>query len=138
MSKIVHIMHNDKFIKPFIDFIEKSYDNNEHLFIFLYNGDENNFPIPKSDNIINTNNLYCGKKKLWKLSNFLTPILRQSDKIILHSLFLIELIDYLYLHQRFLKKCYWVMWGGDLYDYENSEKTIKSTFFKHRKAKIIR
>jgi len=136
--KVVHIINNDKFIKPFIDFIEKNFNSTEHLFIFISGGDEKVFFIPKANNIININNLYIGKKNILKLSNTLTPYFKQADKVILHSLFSDDLINYLYLHQKFLKKSFWVMWGGDLYAHILTKQTIKNTFFRYRKKRVIK
>ncbi len=136
--KIVHIINNDKFIKPFIDVIEENFDSHEHLFIFLYGADEDNYPIPKSENILNINNQYLGKKNIIKLSKVLNPILSKSDKIILHSLFSIDLINYFYFNGEALNKCYWVMWGGDLYAHVTSKKTMRNAFGRYRKSQVIK
>ena len=136
--KIVHIVNNDKFIKPFIDFIEKYFDKDEHLFVFMYGFDDKDFSIPKADNILNINNQYLGKKNILKLSHILAPLMRDADKVILHSLFSDDLIFYLYLHQKYLKKCYWVMWGGDLYSYMSTKKTLKNAFARHRKFRVVK
>lgn len=136
--KIVHIINNDKFIKPFIDFIEKNFDKNEHLFVFMYGADEKVFPIPKADNILNINNQYTGKKNIFKLSKILNPLFEDADKIILHSLFSAQLIFYLYLHQKYLKKSYWVLWGGDLYTNITTKQTLRNAFHRYRKSRVIK
>ncbi|WP_309499589.1 TDP-N-acetylfucosamine:lipid II N-acetylfucosaminyltransferase [Sulfurovum sp.] len=136
--KIVHIINNDKFIKPFMEFIENNFEGNEHLFVFLYGGDERNFPIPKANNVININNKYIGKKNILRLAKVLNQLMLNAEKVILHGLFSYDLINYLYLHQKFLKKCYWVMWGGDLYSHVLSSKTIGNAFGRHRKKTVIR
>jgi len=136
--KIVHIIHNDKFIRPFIDFIENNFDKNEHLFVFLDGSDEKNFPIPKTDNVLNINNQYGGKKNIFKLSQILNPLLDDTDKIVLHSLFSVNLVFYLYLHQKYLKKCYWVLWGGDLYASINKPKPLKRKLNRYIKSRVIK
>lgn len=136
--KIVHIIANDKFIKPFIDVVEKNFHIRDHLFIFMYGRNENDFPITKAENIVNINNLFVGKKNIIKLSKNITPYIKQADKVILHSLFSSDLINYLYLNQTFLKKCYWVMWGGDLYPHVISKKTLRNLFGRYRKKQVIK
>ena len=136
--QIVHIVNNDKFIKSFIDVIEKYFDSREHLFIFLYGGSEDDFPIPKAENILNINNRFIGRNNIIELSKALDHFLSDADKVILHSLFSIDLINYLYSHKSLLKKCYWVMWGGDLYSYLSANKTLRSAFGRYRKRQVIR
>ena len=136
--KIIHIIHNDKFIKPFIDFIEKNFDKDEHLFVFMDGADEKVFQIPKADNILNINNLYPGKKNTLKLSHILNPLLEDADKVILHSLFSGDLIFYLFLHQKYLKKCYWVLWGGDLYSSITAKKTLRNAFGRYTRSRVIK
>jgi len=136
--KIIHIIFNDKFIKPFIDFIEKHFDRDEHLFVFMDGNDEKVFPIPEADNILNINNKYSGKKNILKLSHILNPLLEDADKVILHSLFSHNLIFYLYLHQQYLKKCYWVLWGGDLYTDITRQKTLRNAFRRYIKSRVIK
>ena len=124
--KYVHIIHNDKFIVPFIDFIEKHFRGDEHLFIFAFDNNTVKFPIPKGENILDITNRYPGRKNILRFSAAVTPYVRRAEKVILHSLFSSDLVHYLYLHRWFLKKCYLVMWGGDYYFPE------KQSRFKHR------
>ena len=49
----------------------------------------------------------------------------KSDKIIIHGLFNMKLIIALFLQPWLLKKCYWIIWGGDLYKYQEANKTLK-------------
>ena len=133
--KIVHIIHNDKFIQPFIDFVGEHFNGNDHLYIFAFDDNVVKYPIPKADNVIDINNHFIGRKNIFKLSSALTLLIEDAEKVILHGLFSDDLINYLYFHQRFLKKCNWMIWGGDLHPYLNREKTLKNvqsvTCYKH-------
>jgi dTDP-N-acetylfucosamine:lipid II N-acetylfucosaminyltransferase len=103
-SKILHISTDEKFINPFIDVIDNNFNINNHQFIFL----------SKSNSLSNTNQhvTHINKKRqIIKLSY----LLNTSDKIILHGMFSHMLVNILFLQPWLLKKCYWVMWGGDLY-----------------------
>ena len=106
--KYVHIMFNDKFNKPFVDFLNTNFNPKEHLVLCKRWFSEHPFPI--GDNVMEIQSLNC--------FNF-----NQADKVICHSLFDNELVDYLYSHQDILKqKAYWTIWGGDLYEAPRDEK----------------
>ena len=104
--EFVHIMYNDKFNKPFIDFANKYFDISKHCFVFFDCYDEENFKIPDYKNVF----------KIINFKNFYLEQRINIKKIILHGLFLESLIDWLYKSPYLLNKCYWVIWGGDLYD----------------------
>jgi len=119
----LHIIHNDKFIVPFIDFVAAHFDANEHLYVFIAGREEEMHAIPQADNIINIHNQYTGRKNIFKLAKVLTPLMSKAQKVILHGLFSQDLINYLYLHQRFLKKYYWVMYLNNLYKVYDKKNT---------------
>ena len=51
--KYLHIMHNDKFIAPYIDYIDKNFDSNEHLFLIIGGVSQDKITIPSRENIKN-------------------------------------------------------------------------------------
>ena len=105
--KFVHLMFNDKFNKPFVDFLNRNFNPKEHLILCKrWIKDENKAPFPVGENVLE---IYS----IWGLDLNSENI----QKIICHSFFDKELINYLYKHADLLKnKAYWVMWGGDLYN----------------------
>ena len=106
--RFVHLMFNDKFNKPFVDFLNRNFDIKEHL--VLCKRCHNEFPFPQGDNVI----------EIGTLRNF---NFSSVEKIFCHSLFDRELVDYLYTHQDILKeKAYWLIWGGDLYNAPRDDK----------------
>lgn len=116
-QKILHLGPCDKFIPPFIGFIKDNFDFNDHLFLLTNSMSENE--------IVNHSNVkLSGKSKLSKVKHYTLVIkkMNQADKIILHSLFDIRIIQILFFSPWLLKKCYWVMWGADLYTYQLSER----------------
>lgn len=132
--KYLHIMRNDKFINPFIEFINKNFSKEEIAF-FIMEGLE-------TIEVINEKNVkrYISKGRnlkgvLKKILLFLQiPILyiklfnycKKSEKIFFHALADPRLIFFLYIFRFFLKKTYWIIWGGDLYSYNERKK--KSVF----------
>lgn len=110
--KNVHIMFNDKFNKPLVEFLNKYFDMDDNLFIFHDGYSKSLFPLPKYSNVIKLN--YIADMKLHK----------NVRKIFLHGLFVPGTIDWLYEHKEILKKSYWFIWGGDLYDIEENDKSM--------------
>ena len=117
-SKTLHISTDEKFIKPFIEVIYNNFNNNDHQFIFL----------SKGNSLSNTNQhvTHINKKRqIIKLSY----LLNTSDKIILHGIFSHMLVNILFLQPWILKKCYWVMWGGDFY-FPKKQRWLKKRVIK--------
>lgn len=101
-TKNIHLMFNDKFNKPFVDFLNRNFDINEHLILCKHWFNE--FPMPSGENVLIASS-YANLN--------LEP--NPNQKIICHSLFDREVINMLYTQSKTLQKAYWVMWGGDLY-----------------------
>lgn len=121
MSKrILHIAPCDKFIPPFIGFIKNNFSFEQHEFLLLSGMGEANLAKAK--------NIYLAKRAVkdrFKYYFRTTIKMQQADKIILHGLFDIKLVLILFFTPWLLKKCYWVVWGGDLYVYQFGERNWK-------------
>lgn len=124
MKKYIHIMHNEKFIEPYIEFIKNNFNFDEHKF-YLVDGKE--FKVPKYDNIFLYKSKFSKNKiaEIFKLFKFLYKNLNKGRKIYFHSLFDKRIILFLFIFRNFLKKSNWIMWGGDLYCYEKRRKGLK-------------
>lgn len=127
-QKILHLGPCDKFIPPFIEFIKDNFDFDDHLFLLTNSMSENE--------LINHSNVkLSGKGKFSIVKHYALVIrkMKQADKIILHSLFDIKIVQILFFSPWLLKKCYWVMWGGDLYSYQLGKRNkswYKNEFFR--------
>jgi hypothetical protein len=128
-KKIIHVFPRDKFTEPYINFINENFDKNEHLFLIL--GSENSYNIKKQDNIIFI-------KKNLKYLNILIKYLYNSEKIILHSIFMKKIVYLLFLQPWLLKKSYWFIWGGDLYHYKFRKKNFKSNMYEFVRKNVIK
>ena len=134
-KRILHIASCDKFIPPFIDFVNKHFEPTKHEFM-LTGG-------MSSGDLKNCVNVHLsGESKLLKLKYYFSLILKmhQADQIILHSLFNIKIVQILFFAPWLLKKCCWVIWGGDLYTYQFGKRNKKwqiDEFFRRPMIKRI-
>lgn len=127
-GKILHICPLDKFIPPFIAFIKKNFDFDQHIFVLL--GDIEKFPVELCGNVIHI-------KKRTEAS-CLFRLAYGARKIILHSIFIPKVVIFLAAQPWLLKKCYWVMWGGDLYHYKLRKRDLKHNGYELIRAFVIK
>lgn len=118
-ERTVHCMHAEKFIQPFIDFLDENildFEVGHKLFI---TGGLDKYSIRISSNIL------CLQKS--KLAYYIKLLfaMNKAKKIILHSLFNMRLIMLLAMQPWLLKRCYWVVWGGDLYSFQLGKRDFK-------------
>lgn len=113
-------MHADKFVAPFIDFLEKHFvDFSEHQFYIF--GDEARFPVRKRANI----SLRSDFDHVLSAGLELARQMNRAEKIILHGLFNNRVVQLLCIQPWLLRKCHWLIWGGDLYIYQLSSRNPK-------------
>ncbi len=127
---ILHVFKstNKKFYKPYIEFINENFESKEHYFIIE---DYNH----KSQKDFYENNLeYIYRSQYMKL----ILKLNKYDKIILHSLLSPKLLLMLFLQPWILKKCYWVIWGADLYYYRDREKNMILNIYETLRRVVIK
>ncbi len=127
-GKVLHICPLDKFIPSFIDFIKENFEFEQH--IFFLRGDINQYPVQLSENII----------YLKHSSQFISLIseMNKARKIILHSIFISKIVLLLGIQPWLLKKCYWMIWGGDLYYYQFRTRNFKSNIYEKIRTFVIK
>mgnify|MGYP003377046420 CR=1 FL=1 len=115
-SKFIHFIYNDKFGQGFIDFINRNYNSKDHVFLT-----QNFINLPK---LVGKNVIEIKDLKEYKIS------LNKDQKIICHSLFLSGVIDFFYKNI-LLNKTYWMIYGGDLYNANRSDKDdyVRKNFY---------
>jgi dTDP-N-acetylfucosamine:lipid II N-acetylfucosaminyltransferase len=106
-ARFVHVMHNDKFNKPYIDLINTHFVGQEHVFVFYGGYSEQMFPIPDYANVIILRN----RKQFY----ILTLFFHRAQKVFFHSFFMPNLLSFLRWPGQCLSKAYWIIWGGDMY-----------------------
>lgn len=129
---ILHLFGWDKkFVLPFRDFIHKHFADGRHQFIIY--GDVVKSEVPASPD---TEVLPSILKNIVRM----TQAMNKANKIIIHGLFNNHLFYLLTMQPWLLKKCYWVMWGGDLYIHDAPVKDWrwkKNEFFRNFIVKRI-
>ena len=110
MKKYLHLMTNEKFNSSYIEFIEKNFKMDEHTFYLWKGCSESDIEILKRENI------YKVKTFIDELT--LLKSLYKSEKIFLHGLHNYRIDRMLFFNRSCLKKCNWIIWGGDLHEYE--------------------
>ena len=110
----------DKFNVPFIDFVAEHFDITQHQFVFLQ-APQYKYGMTKETDVI-----WIDKK--YKVVELL-KYMYEADKIIIHGLWSTRLIQILFLQPWLLKKCYWIMWGGDFY-FPEKQSWIKKQVIK--------
>lgn len=103
---ILHVMTLEKFTPLFIHFVKDNFDAGKHKFTFI-TSPRYEFGLTEDDNA----------EFLYKDDDFevLTDYMESAEKIILHSLKRDKVHSILRNNPHLLKKCIWVMWGGDFY-----------------------
>jgi hypothetical protein len=127
-NETLHICRLDKFIPPFIDLVKENFSFSKHAFLLF--GNLQTFPTKLDKNVIHINHAYQIFELILKMN--------QSKKIILHSLFNPLVVLLLFLQPWLLKKCYWIMWGGDLYHFQTPKITIKALIYERVRKHVIK
>jgi len=113
----LHIGGYNKFTKPFIELVKDNFDFDEHFFLMISREKE----IATYENVKVASRTISSRLKYYFKVVFL---MHQSKKIILHGLFDIKLIVLLFFMPWLHKKCFWVLFGGDLYIRRNGARTL--------------
>ena len=126
---IVHLIILDKFIPPLIDLIQEDVAEFDHKFIIWGKADYS-YGLKENSNI----KFFDTKKKIVDL----IQDLNFSDKIIIHGLWSKILIVSLFFQPWLLRKCFWIIWGGDLYSYREKKVKGSDKIIEFFRSKIIR
>lgn len=112
--RFVHLIHQEKFTKPYVDFLNAHFDPRAHMVICRRDVSASKFQLPVGSNVFVVNRFF---PLLWR--QVLSRALGRENitKIIVHSLFYSEITNFFYSEMALLqKKVYWMIWGGDLYN----------------------
>lgn len=132
-KKILHLCSSSPITKSYIDFINENFGKENHFFVIFATSFV--YKYPNNCLLITPEN---GKFNYLKV----LLMLNKATKIILHGYFHNRLLTpTLLLCSWNIKKCYWVIWGADLYDDVEQvkyTKTLKYRLFYFFKKCVIR
>lgn len=104
---VLHLFGWDKkFVLPFRDFIHEHFPDGRHQFIIFGDVTSSDVPISPDTSVM---------PNILKNAISITKAMNKADKIVIHGLFNNHLFYLLTIQSWLLKKCYWFIWGGDLY-----------------------
>lgn len=128
--KHLHVANTNKFIEPYINFINSNFDMKNHQFLC--------FTSKKATNHIN--NSYENAQLQGEIIGNIKLLkeLYAANRIYLHSLFSIKIVILLFFQPWLLKKCYWIIWGGDLYVYREPRTTVVARVKEYARAFVIK
>jgi hypothetical protein len=128
--KVLHCMYAEKFIQPYIDFISDKFNSENHYFLIRK---DDKYQIKKNKNILMLKN---GESKFARIKIYYN-LFDKSEKIILHGILSKEMWFILFFRPSALRKCYWIIWGGDLYGYLHRRTGIKHYIFEMLMKSVI-
>lgn len=123
---IVHILGSaTMFTKDTYEMISKYFNNSPHEHVFI-----SKFP--------NHENYEYGNCKVIKSKSIKMLIaLYKADYIVVHGLINKLVVFLLTIQPWLIKKCGWVVWGGDIYIHNKKNKNIKERIIEYFKCYII-
>jgi len=119
-NMILHLCFFDKFVAPFILFVESNFSDFGTRHVFYVSGIDSNSDLTDRPNVVIRKMGGAWRQYVW-----LVRQLYRAEKIIIHGLWDRRVIQLLALQPWLLKKSYWVIWGGDLYTYQQSKRTLQ-------------
>lgn len=121
-KKILHLCNSSPITKSYIEFINENFEEENHNFVIFPTSFSYDYP----DNCLQIT------RKNAKF-NYLKVLLmlNKASKIILHGFFYnLFITRVLIISPWNIKKCYWIIWGGDLYDEVEKVKYTKTLRYK--------
>lgn len=125
--QFLHIADPQTFTKPFFKYVSEHFDASEH--VILTRAQSDSWPVELQVK----HESYVGRR--WLFSFLFSA--KRSKKIFIHGLFNNYLVLILLFQPWLWKKCYWVIWGGDLYSTLGEKKGYKSRLVQWMRKKVI-
>ena len=112
-KKNIHITTCEKFISAYVGFVNTEFEAKDHLF-FILNKNEK-YPITGS-NVIFLSGIFSYLRCMY--------VLCRAKKIFFHSFSGYKALLFPFILRFILKKSYWLVWGADLYAYNNKRVNL--------------
>jgi hypothetical protein len=117
---ILHLCVLDKFIEPFYQLVKENFADFYSNHQFYINGTSEKYSNPVGKNVFLAKNTKLMVRHAW-----LAKQMNKAEQIMLHGLLDMHVLILLCLQPWLFKKCYWVIWGGDLYTYQLGKRGLR-------------
>jgi len=131
--KYIHTIINNAVTNPFIDIVNQNFNPNDHRFYVIRGMSQDLCRIRRSENVFiisNISNILNGFRLMFDILI--------SKKVFIHGLFTPYLVAILFFQPWVLKKCNWLIWGGDLYSFNKERLSFRSKLVEYMRARVIR
>ena len=118
--RILHIFFAEKFIDPLFDFLDAEFEDFQKHILFCV-GLETRHPLRRRPN----SRFISDYRRRSRAYFELVRQMYKADRIVLHGLWSQWVVRVLSIQPWLLSKCYWLIWGGDLYSYKFAKRTIR-------------
>lgn len=132
-EEIIHLSSCEKFLPSFVELVNSHFDGGKHSFLLTRGMSENE--LAGYSNVIIAGDGFWSLLKHYTMRAFK---IQSARKVILHSLYDNYLILILFLMPWNLRKCYWVIWGSDLYKYLTPKLTFKEKFVELIRRQVLK
>lgn len=123
--KVIHVMREQKFLLPVVDFYNQHFQNGEHS--ILYVNQTGKASLKRDVVTLPQDEIYLSNRFSMKEAKQLYRMIASYDYIVLHSMFISSGMKLLLsLKRSLLKKMVWIEWGYDLYSWRPEGSGIKT------------
>ena len=130
---ILHVGSPSAFLNPLKTLISSEFPQQDHRFWLSAAKDKHG--IAENRNVYICNNRFFGALKGYVK---LVTQMNAAKIVMLHGLFNPRILVVLALMPWLMPKCYWVIWGGDLYQYKTSKASWRSRLKEPFRRLVIR
>lgn len=130
---ILHVGSPSAFLGPLKSLIESKFPHQDHR--FWLSAAKDKYGIAEGQNVYFGNNNFFAAIKAY--ARLITEM-HTAKIVMLHGLFNTRLLVLLALMPWLTSKCYWVVWGGDLYQYKTSKNSWRSRLKEPFRRLVIR
>ena len=128
--KYLHVVpRNYEVMREIVRFFRKYFDADEHYILFHTSCTSKYAEILNTKNVFDWREMGTGK---WGKYQGYKKFLEEADIVFLHGFyFRNSLLEFYYTHRNLLKKCVWIGWGIDIYNWKRPEVNIKNRLLNH-------
>lgn len=124
----LHIATSNTFTRPFFAFVDRRFGLSDHEILSW--ALKNEWP---------EQHVPCAHYGTWFLWLYkFAKLSRRADRIIIHNLNNPRIALLLFFQPWLLKKCYWLIWGSDLYTGRLGKRTLKWLFKEFFRRRVIK